>query len=108
MLEKVFHLKEHGTVIAVAEKAELLDEDGKLPRAGRVLMADALGTTVGAFLAIIFMPMTYSIANGIMFGVIGWVIVKLFTKKGRDISPVMWVIFALFVVRIITVVGNFR
>ena len=36
-----------GTVIGVAEKADLLDEDGNLPRVGRVLMADAIGTLAG-------------------------------------------------------------
>ena len=39
-----------GTVIGVAEKADLLDEDGNLPRVGRVLMADAIGTVAGFML----------------------------------------------------------
>ena len=39
-----------GTVIGVAEKADLLDEDGNLPRVGRVLMADAIGTVAGSML----------------------------------------------------------
>lgn len=37
-----------GTVIGVADKANLLDKDGKLPRVGRVLMADAVGTVAGS------------------------------------------------------------
>lgn len=175
-----------GTVIGVADKAGLLDEEGKLPRVGRVLLADAIGTVfgaclgtstitsfvessagvgaggksgltsftagclfllalllspiflaipsfatapaliyvgllmlsnvvkihfegdmadvVGAYMAIIMMPMTYSISNGIMFAIISWVIIKVFTKKVKDISPIMWVIFALFVFRIFTMV----
>ena len=146
-----------GTVIGVAEKADLLDEDGNLPRVGRVLMADAIGTVagsmlgtstvtsfvesssgvaeggktgltamttgilflvalflspiflaipsfatapalvivgffmassikkmefdgdladaVGGYLAFLMMPLTYSIANGIMFGVLAWFII---------------------------------
>ena len=39
-----------GTVVGVASKAGLLDKKGELPRAERVLMADAIGTTVGACL----------------------------------------------------------
>ena len=39
-----------GTVIGVADKADLLDENGELPRVGRVLMADAVGTVAGAML----------------------------------------------------------
>ena len=39
-----------GTLIGVAEKADLLDKDGRLPKAGGALMADAVGTVVGACL----------------------------------------------------------
>ena len=63
-----------------------------------------IADTVGGFLAIIMMPFTYSIANGIMFGIIAWVILKVVTGKIRDIHPVMWVSFALFAVRIITII----
>ena len=38
-----------GTVIGCASKANMLDEDGKLPGIRGVLLADAVGTTVGAF-----------------------------------------------------------
>lgn len=37
-----------GTLIGVANKANLLDKDGNLPNAGGALMADAVGTVVGA------------------------------------------------------------
>ena len=39
-----------GTVIGCASKANMLDKDGKLPRIKGVLLADAVGTTVGAIL----------------------------------------------------------
>ena len=52
--------------------------------------------TIGAFLAIVMMPLTYSIANGIMFGILSWVILKLVTGKAKDISAVMWVSVVLF------------
>ena len=52
--------------------------------------------TIGAFLAIVMMPLTYSIANGIMFGILAWVILKLLCGKAKDISAVMWVSVALF------------
>ncbi len=175
-----------GTVIGVADKGELLDKEGNLPRAGAALMADAVGTVAGAclgtstvtsyvessagvaqggrtgltaltagalfivalvlspiflaipgfattpalmfvgllmlssvkkmtfegdiadivsgFVAIIMMPFTYSIANGIMFGILSWVILKVCTGKIKEIHPVMWVSSALFILRIITLV----
>ena len=62
-------------------------------------MADVLG----AFVAIIMMPFTYSIANGIMFGILTWMFLKTASRgKVKDIHPVMWVVFALFVLRIVT------
>ncbi len=175
-----------GTIIGVADKGDMLDENGDLPRVGAVLMADAVGTVAGAclgtstvtsyvessagvaqggrtgltalttgvlflaalvlspiflaipgfatapalmfvgllmmssvkkmtfdgdiadvasgFIAIIMMPFTYSIANGIMFGILSWVILKLCTGKVKEIHPIMWVSSALFVLRIITLI----
>ncbi|MGI6211325.1 MAG: NCS2 family permease [Anaerovoracaceae bacterium] len=51
---------------------------------------------VGAFMAIIMMPFTSSIANGIMWGMLTWVLLKVFTKKAKDVRPIMWVVFVLF------------
>lgn len=56
--------------------------------------------TIGAFLAIVMMPLTYSIANGIMFGMLSWVILKLVLGKVKEISGVMWVSVALFAIYI--------
>ena len=175
-----------GTVIGVAEKADLLDEDGNLPRVDRVLMADAIGTVagsmlgtstvtsfvesssgvaeggktgltamttgilflvalflspiflaipsfatapalvivgffmassikkmefdgdladaVGGYLAFLMMPLTYSIANGIMFGVLAWFIIKVCTGQLKKIHPVMYIVCALFIIRVITII----
>ena len=175
-----------GTVIGVADKADLLDENGELPRVGRVLMADAVGTVVGAmlgtstitsfvessagvaeggktgltalttgvlfivalflspvflaipsfatapalivvgffmassikklnfdgdvadavggYLAFLIMPLTYSIANGIMFGMLAWFIIKICTGQIKKIHPIMYVVCALFIFRVITII----
>lgn len=175
-----------GTLIGVAQEGNMLDKDGNLPRVGRALMADAVGTvagsvmgtstvtsyvesttgvaaggrtgltalvsavmfllslafypiflaipsfatapalvfvgllmiknvtkmdfekdiadTVGGFFAIVFMPFTSSIATGIMFGIISWVILKTASGKIKEIHPIMWVSFALFAVRIVTMI----
>lgn len=63
-----------------------------------------IADVVGGFLALIVMPFTYSIANGIMFGILAWVILKVCTGKAKDVHPVMWVAFGLFVLRIITLI----
>lgn len=64
-----------------------------------------IADVVGGFLALIMMPFTYSIANGIMFGILSWVILKILTGKTKDIPPVMWISGVLFLVRIITLVA---
>ena len=50
------------------------------------------------------MPFTYSIANGIMFGMLTWVILKMVAGKFKEIHPVMYVSAALFILRIITLI----
>lgn len=175
-----------GTLVGVAKQADLLDKDGKLPRAGRALMADAVGTTVGAclgvstvtsyiesaagvgvggrtgltalttgvmfllallfspifltipafatapalivvgvmmmksvkdidwddyalaipaFLAIIFMPMTYSIANGILIGFLSYTLIKLVTGKAKDVSIIIYVVDVLFILKVLFIQG---
>ena len=59
---------------------------------------------VGGFLAIIMMPFTYSIANGIMFGILAFVVIRIFQGRVKEVHWVMWVSTALFVLRIITLV----
>ncbi|KQO61202.1 NCS2 family permease [Curtobacterium sp. Leaf261] len=50
------------------------------------------------FLTIIVMPLTYSIANGIGVGFIAWVLVRSFSGKVREISPLLWIVALGFVV----------
>jgi AGZA family xanthine/uracil permease-like MFS transporter len=54
---------------------------------------------IPAFLAIIMMPFAYSIAEGIVYGILSYVILKLVTGKVKDISVVTWVLFVVFVLR---------
>jgi hypothetical protein len=56
---------------------------------------------VPAFLTILFMVTTYSIANGIMYGALSWILLKLFTKKGKEISVTMVVIAVLLTIKLI-------
>jgi len=52
---------------------------------------------ISAFIAVTFMPLTYSISNGIMFGMLTWVILKICIGKIKEVKPVMWISTALFV-----------
>ncbi|MET1045054.1 MAG: NCS2 family permease, partial [Microbacteriaceae bacterium] len=50
------------------------------------------------FLTVLVMPLTYSIANGIGVGFISWVIVRALAGKAKEISPLLWVVAAGFLV----------
>lgn len=171
-----------GTVIGVANKADMLDEDGKLPRIKEVLLADAVATTAGAvlgtsttttfvessagvsegsrtglssvvtgflfllaiffapvftvipgfatapaliyvgflmvtavvdidfndlteaipaYLCLIAMPLCYSISEGISLGVISYVVINLLAGNRKKITPLMYVLTVLFILKYI-------
>lgn len=48
------------------------------------------------FLAITVMPLTYSIANGIGAGFISWVVVRSLSGRAKEISPLLWIVAAGF------------
>lgn len=167
-----------GTLVGVACRADMLDEDGKLERASAALMSDAIGTTAGAVLgtstvttfvesasgveqggrtgltaltvAVLFifamffspivaivpsaatapalimvgcymmmcfkdmkfddwteffpallsffmMPFAYSIAVGIEFGIVSYVILKLTTGRSKEVHWIMYLLTTLFI-----------
>lgn len=56
---------------------------------------------IPAFLTIAMMPFTYSIAEGIVFGILSYVILKAGTGKFKQIPVVTWILFVVFILRII-------
>ncbi|WP_406638902.1 NCS2 family permease [Amycolatopsis sp. WGS_07] len=50
-----------------------------------------------AFLTIVVMPFTYSIANGIGAGFVSYVVIQAVTGKARKVHPLMWAIAVAFV-----------
>ncbi len=53
---------------------------------------------IPAFLTIVVMPFTYSIANGIGVGFIAFALMSAFAGKAKQVHWIMWLIAALFVV----------
>ncbi|MCL4515004.1 MAG: NCS2 family permease [Firmicutes bacterium] len=51
-----------------------------------------------AFLTIVMMPLTFSIAQGLAFGFMGYTFIKAVTGRGKEVSPVMYVLTALMIV----------
>jgi AGZA family xanthine/uracil permease-like MFS transporter len=54
---------------------------------------------IPAFICIIVMPFAYSIAEGIVWGLIAYVLLKAVTGKFKDISIMSWILFVIFIAR---------
>jgi AGZA family xanthine/uracil permease-like MFS transporter len=48
----------------------------------------------------LLMPFTYSIADGIAFGIISYAGIKLLTGRARDVHPILWVVAVLFLFKL--------
>lgn len=68
----------------------------------RHLSFDDYTDLIPAFLTIILMPLTYSIAQGLAFGFVSYTLIKLLTGKHKDIHWIMYFITAAFVINFIT------
>lgn len=67
---------------------------------------DNLEEAIPAFMTVFCMPIFYSISDGIAFGFISLVIVKITRGKFKEIHPVMYVVIALFILKyVLTALG---
>lgn len=62
-----------------------------------------LTEAIPAYLALLTMPILYSISEGIAFGVISYVVINVCAGKAKKITPLMYVIAILFVLKYIFV-----
>lgn len=56
---------------------------------------------IPAFLTIIMMPFSYSISDGIVFGVVSYILLKLFTGRWKEISWTTVVVGIVFVLKFV-------
>jgi AGZA family xanthine/uracil permease-like MFS transporter len=61
---------------------------------------------VPAFLTLVLIPLTFSIANGLGFGMIAWAVLHLFAGRGRRQDWLLYIIAALFLARFIYLGAN--
>jgi AGZA family xanthine/uracil permease-like MFS transporter len=55
--------------------------------------------SIPVFLTVIMMPLAYSIAEGIVFGMLSYVLLKLLTGRHKEVSLVMYVLALLFLAK---------
>ena len=54
-----------------------------------------------AFITIVMMPFAYSIADGLVFGFLSYVFLKLLTGRGKEVSRVMYILSVLFIIKLL-------
>ena len=62
---------------------------------------DDFSEVLPAFIVMVSMPFTYSIATGIALGFIFYPLTKLFAGRAREVSPAVWVLAIIFVIRFV-------
>jgi AGZA family xanthine/uracil permease-like MFS transporter len=65
---------------------------------GRVEWSD-FTEAIPAFVTLLATPLTFSIATGLSFGLISYTLVKVAAGKFRQVSAVIWILTALFILR---------
>lgn len=90
-----------GAVPGAATAPALILVGALMMQAAREIDWQDLSQGVPAFLTVILMPLTFSIANGVSFGVIAYCLIKLGAGEGRKVSPILYVVAALLIARYI-------
>ena len=62
---------------------------------------DDFSESIPAFVCIIMMPLTYSISNGILLGMIAYVAMNLICGNFKKITPAMYILAVLFILKFI-------
>jgi len=62
---------------------------------------DDFSEAIPAFVCIVMMPLSYSISNGILLGMIAYVLINMICGKFSKISPAMYILAILFVLKFI-------
>lgn len=62
---------------------------------------DDFTEAIPAFICIIMMPLTYSISNGILIGMIAYVLINLVCGNFKKLTPTMYILAILFILKYI-------
>ncbi len=93
-------------VIPAAATAPALIVVGALMLSGlRGVDWDDYAVSIPVFLTIVAMPLTFSIANGVSFGVISYAAIKLLSGRGKEVDPLLYVVAALLIARYVWLAG---
>lgn len=64
---------------------------------------DDFSESIPAFVCMLMMPLTYSISNGILIGMITYVLMNMICGKFKKLSPAMYILAVLFILKYILI-----
>ncbi len=67
----------------------------------RSIVWEDYAASISAFLTVVTMPLTFSIANGVSFGVISYALIKALSGRGKEVDPLLYAVAALLIARYI-------
>lgn len=88
-----------GAIPAIATAPALIIVGMLMIKAVREIQWDDPTEAIPAFVTIIAMPLTFSIANGLALGFILYPLLKLVTGRWKEVSPLVYLLAGLFVLR---------
>lgn len=88
-----------GAIPPIATAPALILTGALMLSAVKTIDWEDLTEAVPAFLTILAMPLTFSIANGLAIGFIFYPLLKVLTGRAREAGPLVYVLAALFVLR---------
>ena len=84
------------SVPAFATAPALLYVGVQMMRSATEIDWDDMTEAAPAFLTIVFMPFTYSIADGIAIGFISYAVIKLLCGRAKEVPPMVWIVAVLW------------
>jgi AGZA family xanthine/uracil permease-like MFS transporter len=68
----------------------------------RKITWDQMDNAIPAFIAMLLIPLTFSITQGIIWGFLSWTLIKLLNGKSREVTPMLWGIDVFAVLALMT------
>jgi AGZA family xanthine/uracil permease-like MFS transporter len=94
-----------GSIPAAATSPALIIVGALMMDGLRKVAWEDYAVSISAFLTIVLMPLTFSIANGVSFGVISYALVKAISGHWREVDWLLYVVAALLIARYVWLGG---
>lgn len=95
-----------GIIPTIATAPALIVVGALMMRSVKTIKWEDITEAIPALLTMLAMPLTFSIANGLALGFIFYPLLKALTGRGREVSPLVYLLAVVFVVRYLYLGGE--